>query len=69
MKKSYTSDTGLMVSWELLIRQLLAVRKKLGIPWDDDMEEIMRIRDRLNVTEEEDEKDWRKEALELFGQG
>jgi len=66
MKKSYTSDTGLMVSWELLIRQLLAVRKKLGIPWDDDMEEIMRIRDRLNVTEEEDEKDWRKEALELI---
>ena len=37
----------LMVDWELLLRKLIGIREKFGMPWDDDMEEIMRNRDNL----------------------
>ena len=51
-----SNDKELMILWELLIRQLLDVREKLKIPWDDDMDEIIRNRDNLYLQVEKNAK-------------
>ena len=51
-----SDDKELMILWELLIRQLLDVREKLKIPWDADMDEIIRNRDNLYLQVEENAK-------------
>lgn len=41
------NNPELAVDYELLIRDLIRVRERLKIPWDDDMEDLMQNRDKL----------------------
>jgi hypothetical protein len=62
----------LAVDYELLVRKLIAVRERLNMPWDDDMEEILSSRDWLFDTLEERLKKTEgfsyKEAVDLLNQ-
>lgn len=63
MRKEILKEPDVLIYYESLIRDLIRVREKFGMEWDDDMEEIMRTRDEI-YEEIEQEKNVDKEPEE-----
>lgn len=72
IRKEILKEPDVLIYYESLIRDLIRVREKFGMPWDDDMEEIMRTRDALyeeieaEKGEQEEQEDDMEQAINLL---
>ena len=47
IRKEILKEPDVLIYYELLIRDLIRIREKFDMPWSDDMEEILRVRDKI----------------------